>query len=316
MRTEEKEKRNQYRIIYEVLWKDARVKKKYISAALGKRRAGKRMKEVFEEDYIAGPDIRKKSFKNLREYMYFIRCENPEILYLKYREDMNVVFHSQMAGFCDLWVISKKKMKIKGEILLEGYRSDYYTSYAPDHSWEAGLQNMRKMVDNFDPEKYTQQGIIQTHFNKTIEWDTEDETLYRHFKYDLRKSLLSVIREYNITKEKIYRFLKRLPDCCTIATSYYPDTLQAYDPYLFMFETDYEDFIIDLFSELPTSVSFFKVSDKLFVLAYISKPFVRSKDLQVSNRYYLPLLIAELSKKKILKSKAHAIGEYSKGKNI
>ena len=83
-----------------------------------------------------------------------------------------------------------------------------------------------------------------------------------------------------------------------------------------MFETDYEDFIIDLFSELPTSVSFFKVSDKLFVLTYISKPFVRSKDLQVSSRYYLPLLMVELSNKKIVESKAHAIGEYSKGKDL
>jgi hypothetical protein len=34
---------------------------------------------------------------------------------------------------------------------------------------------------------------------------------------------------------------------------------------MFMFETDYEDFIVDLFSELPTSTFFFKVANKLFV---------------------------------------------------
>ena len=316
MRSEDRKK--QYRKIYELLWETPRITKTTISETLGVTRGTveRRMREAFEKDYISRPDIRKKSFKNLKEYMYFIRCKEPEILYLKYREDMNVVFHSQMAGFCDLWVISKKKMKIKGEILLEGYRSDYYTSYAPDHSWEAGLQNMRKMVDDFDPDNYTPQGIIQTHFNETIEWDEEDDILFGYFKYNLRRKFSPIFEKHQIHSNRIYRFLERLPDCCTIVTSYYPESLSAYDPYLFMFETDYEDFIIDLFSELPTSVSFFKVSDKLFVLAYISKPFVRSKDLQVSNRYYLPLLIAELSKKKILKSKAHAIGEYSKGKNI
>ena len=86
MRTEEKEKRNQYRIIYEVLWKDARVKKKDVSAALGKRGAGRRMEEAFENDYIVGPEFRKKSFKNLKEYMYFIRCKDPDASYLKYRK--------------------------------------------------------------------------------------------------------------------------------------------------------------------------------------------------------------------------------------
>ena len=316
MRTTEKEKRNQYRIIYEVLWEKPRVKKKDVSAALGKRGTGRWMEEAFEEDYIVGPEFRKKSFKNLREYMYFIRCEDSDKAYLKYREDPNVIYHAQMAGFCDLWVISKEKMKIEGDIILEGYRSDYHVSYAPDHPWETGLQRMRKMVDDFDPENYTPKGIIKTHFNKTMGWDKEDEAMYAYFKYNLRKSLLPLIKEHGISREKIYRFLQRFPDCCTIATSYYPDTLSAYDPYLFMFETAYEDFIIDLFSELPTSVSFFKVSDKLFVFAHILKPFVRSKDLQVTEKWYLPLLLIELSERKILKSKARAIMDYSKGKNI
>ena len=316
MRTTTKEKRNQYRIVYEVLWEKPRVKKKEVSAALGKRGAGRWMEEAFEEDYIVGPEFRKKSFKNLKEYMYFIRCKDPDASYLKYRKDPNVIYHAQMAGFCDLWVITKEKMDIEGEIIVEGYRSDYHVSYAPDHTWETGLQNMRKMVDDFDPENYTPKGIIQTHFNKTIEWDKEDEIMYAYFKYNVRKSLLPLIREHGISREKIYSFLQSLPDCCTVATSYYPESLQTYDPYLFMFETDYEDFIIDLFSELPTSVSFFKVFDKLFVFAHVLKPFIRSRDIQLSQKYYLPLLVIKLSIKKILKSKARAIMDYSWSKNI
>ena len=312
------DRRKQYRKIYELLWETPRVTKTTISKTLGVGRGTveRRMKEAFEKDYIVGPDIRKKSFKNLKEYMYFIRCEDSDIAYLKYRKKPDIIYHAETIGFCDLWVISKKRMKIEGEILLEGYRSDYHVSYAPDHPWETGLQNMRGMIKDFNPDDYRPQGIIQTHFNKTIEWDKEDKILYRYFKHNLRRKFSPIFDKYQIHSNRIYRFLERLPDCCTIATSYYPDTLSAYDPYLFMFETDYEDFIIDLFSELPTSVSFFKVSGKLFVLAYISKPSIRSVDLQVTEKWYLPLLILELSEKKIIKSKTRAIVDYFWGKNL
>ena len=199
MRSEDRKK--QYRKIYELLWETPRITKTTISETLGVTRGTveRRMREAFEKDYISRPDIRKKSFKNLKEYMYFIRCEDPEILYLKYCEDPNVIYHAQTAGFCDLWVITKEKMDIEGEIIVEGYRSDYHVSYAPDHSWEVALGNMRKMVDDFSPSDYTPKGIIQTHFNQTIEWDKEDETMYEYFKYNLRKSLLPLIREHNIS---------------------------------------------------------------------------------------------------------------------
>ena len=312
------DRKKQYRRIYELLWETPRITKTTISETLDITRGTveRRMEEAFEKGYIVGPEFRKKSFKNLREYMCFIRCKEPDTLYLKYREDMNVIYHAQMAGFCDLWVITKEKMKIDGDIVLKGYRTNYHVSYAPDHTWETGLQNMRKMVDDFDPDNYRPQGIIQTHLNKKIEWDKEDEILYRYFKHNLRKKLSPIFNKHQIHSNRIYRFLERLPDCCTVATSYYPESLQAYDSYLFMFETAYEDFIIDLFSELPTSVSFFKVSGKLFVFTHVLKPFIRSRDLQVSNNSYLPLLVLELSERRILKSKARAIMDYSWSKNI
>ena len=275
------------------------------------------MKEAFEKLYISRPDVRKKSFKNLKEYMYFIRCEGPEKLYLKYREDPNVTYHAQTIGFCDLWVISKKKMDIDGNIILEGYRSDYHVSYAPDHPWETGLQNMRKMVDDFSPDNYTPRGIIKTHFNKKIEWDEEDETLFGYFKYNLRRKFSPIFDKHKIHSNRIYRFLENLPDCCNVATHYYPETLSAYDPYLFMFETDYEDFIIDLFSELPTSASFFRISNKLVSLFYIPKQLIRNSDLQIaSNKLYVPLMVIELLKKGIIKKKERAIIDFCWGKDL
>ncbi len=176
---------------------------------------------------------------------------------------------------------------------------------------------MRKEIKTFDPRTYVNKNTIKTHFNETIEWDEQDELMYRYFKYSLRNSLSPVMKEYEIPKDKIYEFLDRLPETCTIGLGYYPEMLLTYDNYLFMFETDYEDFIIDLFSEFPTTTSFFKVSNKLFIFAHVLKKFMKNTESQNTvEDWYIPLIMVELSKKGIIKEKTRGIIGYSKGKGF
>ncbi|MBU7036783.1 MAG: hypothetical protein HXS52_02545 [Theionarchaea archaeon] len=72
-----------------------------------------------------------------------------------------------------------------------------------------------------------------------------------------------VKKKYHIRGGYGIEFLERLPMYCTIATSYFPETINACDPYQHIFEMDYEDFIIDLFSELPTTCCFQRASTSL-----------------------------------------------------
>jgi hypothetical protein len=314
------EKRSsQYRSCYELVFGTPRIYLKDISAELriNRRTAMLRMNEAFERKYIVGPEIRKRSFLNLREYMYFIKCENPEILYLELCEDPSVIYHAVVIGFFNFWLIAKEKMNIEGDVISEGYHSDYLIAFAPNHSWEAALQMVRKKIELFDPDTYVPRNTINTHFNEPIDWDQKDEALYRYFKYNLRKPFAPIMKKEGISGEKLYDFLGRLPECCTIGTSFYPETLSAYDPYLLMFETDYEDFIIDLFSELPTSSTFFKVADKLFILSYIPRELVRNVDLLTPlSKSSIPLLMVDLLEKDILKNKARSLIEYSWKKDI
>jgi hypothetical protein len=171
------------------------------------------------------------------------------------------------------------------------------------------------MIEEFDPGDYILKKYIQTHFDESVEWDEKYELLYKYFKYDLRKPFAPVMRR-GVSGSKLYKFLEKLPETCTIATSYYPESLSAYESYLYMFETDYEDFLIDLFSELPTTASFFKVSDKLFAQVYIPEKLAKNTELQLSKKLYIPLLMVDLLKKGIIKSKEYSIIEYSKGKSL
>jgi hypothetical protein len=313
-------KMRHYRMIYEALWSQSpRTSVKDISSLLhvDPRTASKRMKEAFDSGYLAGPQVRKRSYANMKEYMYFISCENPFPKYVSYSRDEHVVYHARMAGFASLWIISRTPLDIRDPVVLEGYRSDYHLSYAPDHSWERAVELMNFSIETCD-HKCEPGKILKNRGDTYVQWDEEDEALYQYFKYNLRKLFSPVMRRHLISSGKIYTFLERLPSCCTITLSYYPEGIGSYDPYLFMFDTDYEDFLIDLFSLLPTSSFFFKVSGRLFLLAYVKRHLLRYDGLTMSDigQLQIPLLVKSLLDTKIIKSEDHAIVEYHWAKDL
>ena len=312
--------KKQYRDIFELICKDPRIEITTLSEELGLDRetVTNRLNEACKQGRIIGPQIRRRSYQNFSEYVYLVNCKDPLELFLQYIKNRNITYHAVMEGSPNLWVTSKEKISIEGDVLASGLRSDYYMSFPPHHSWETAIKAMNKKGRRFDPEDYQQKGVIQNHWDKTIEWSEEDKKLFRELKYNLRKPLTPLIRKCGISGRKAWNWLERLPECCSILTSYFPDTISAYDPYLYIFETDYEDFLIDLFSELPTSCLFFKVSDKLILYAYIDREFLRNTDLQENriSKLHIPLLIRSLQKKGIIRKRAHGIVTYHWRKDI
>jgi DNA-binding Lrp family transcriptional regulator len=314
-----KRREKQRRMICELLLETPRIYIQDLATEVGmcRQTLRERLREAREQLYIVGPEIRKRSYKNLREYVYFIDCEDSELTYLEMREDQRIIYHAKTIGFCNLWVISREEIDIKGDIIVKGYRSDYHVSYAPNRSWEDAINIMKQKIETFDPTGYTPKKIIKTHLDETIEWDEKDESLYKYFKCDMRKPLGAAMKELGIGKNEVYDFLSKLPQCCTVFTSYFPENLLSYDSYLFMFETDYEDFIIELFSELPTTSSFFKISDKLFAYIHLPKQLIRDTDLEITgNMLYLPPLILDLAQRGIVKAKKYTIVEYFKQRDL
>lgn len=313
--------KEQYRTIYEELDKAPRIYIKELSKVLGvnSHAGSKRLGEAFEKGYVLVPQIRKRSYKNMKEYIYLVNCKNPLRVFKQYKNDINVVYHALMGGFANLLLVTKKKIDVKGDIVFYGLRSDYYIAFAPNHSWETALQKMWNLVNTFNPRTYEPRGIIASHWDEPLEWwDPEFEILSREFKYNLRRTLTPIIRKNLISTTKIYEFLERLPECCTVFTRYFPETIAAYDPYLFMIETDYEDFVVDVYSELPTSSFFFKVSDRLFLYAYVEKSSLRNVGPNMTDvsTLHMPLLADTLLERGIIKSEAHAVLEYQRRKQL
>ncbi|MGD2248800.1 MAG: hypothetical protein PVF58_10385 [Candidatus Methanofastidiosia archaeon] len=233
-------------------------------------------------------------------------------------ENNNVVYHAQINGFADLWIKSKEKIDFEKfdydiEIIFEGDSSDVYVPFAPNHSWDKALTIMDEMADNFDHRKYRPKEIIKTRWNETLDWwDEKFEILYGEFKYDLRSKYTPIETEHSIWPLYIKEFLDKVEEACTVFTGYFPRTVEVYDPYLFDFETENTDFIIELFSQLPTFSYFFMVSNKLFALLYLKKDSIRisGRNMLDIRKLQIRLLIDDLLNKNILKSEKHAIVEF------
>lgn len=307
---EEKEK--QYRAIYEILCKKPRTFKNELADLLHVNRdtASDRLNEAVNSGWLSKTQIRKRSFENLREYTYLLRCNDPVTLFSEFADSEDIIYHALISGPFNLWVVSEKEMEFECDTVVGGPRSDYYISYAPHQSSDHSIQKMHDMVSDFNAKDYRLEETMKNHFDEVAKWDKEYEALFEELKYDLRKPVSEILRKNCISWRKLDQWMRDIPKYCTIMTGYYPGTISSYDPYLYMFETDYEDFLISLFSELPTSTVFFRVSGRLLVDARVKRQYVRFLDAQVHiSELQIPLLVRELLGKGIVKSESHGMIE-------
>jgi predicted transcriptional regulator len=313
MRVPLEQRIREYRIIFDLLNEKPRIQYTEIAEELDVeiRTASSRLREAIEDGYIAGPQIRKKSFSNFKTYVYLVNSSNSLQSFREYIKDSHVLYHEIMEGFCNVRVVSDMKLDIDGTIL-GGVSSDYYVSYPPDQPWKASIDNMWNMVRKFNPRDYTPKGYITTHWDETAEWSEQDEILFLEFKYDLRKPLQPLWEKNGIYMGKIKDFLESLPKYCAISTSYFPLTMNAYNSFLYTFETDYEDFIIDLFSQLPTTCWFQRVSNTLICHVWTLREPVKKVTAHLENipGIQIPLLVETLVNKGIVKKENRARKEY------
>ena len=315
------EKVEDFRIIYNHFWKDFRITILKIAPLLGvdPATASKRINQALDGEYVIVPQIRKRSFKNFTEYVYIIRCKNPLRLFKELKEDETIIYHAVLSGFCNMWIISKKKLTIDADILVEGVRSDYHIAHAPFYSFDAAQSKIQAMVSKFNVKEYRPKGIIQTHWDEEIEWwDPEFDLLYKCLKFNARTPYTPIMKEYKIPSRKISYFFRLINETCTVFTQFFPKGMAAYDPYLFMIETDYEDFIIELFSALPTSPFFFKAENKLFVIVQLEKTSIRESGIKIYDvsQIWIPCLFEKLQGSGIIRNEQHASFEYHCSKNL
>ena len=306
----EKKKRRHIRKVFNLFYEEPRITTKEASEELEIKESVVRLRvnQAYKEGYIQGPQIRKMSFKNFMRYEYFLNVDEPLDVYERLKKNENILYLLILNGPFNLSIFSKEKITIDGKLVF-GPCTDRYLSYPPNISWGTSMQNQRKMIEEFNPDEYSPKNYIENHWDQTAEWTEKDEKLYGILKYKIRQPFSPIMRKYHIQRSVIIDWLEKVPECCKYYTAYFPETINAYLPFIYMFDTDYEDFVIDLFSQLPTTIYYYKIADKFILHTWLDMAVIMySKPSYTKISKELPFLkiIRDLKRKKIVKSESNA----------
>lgn len=265
--------RDLYSIFMHVL-EEPRVSLSEIARRMGidKRTASAWWKIAVENRIIVPPMIRKKSFLNFREYVYFLRVKDPAKLFRKLEGCTDIIYYMVQTGFSNFGITSTCPIDPPGDVILSGERSDYYVSVPPNCTFQESVEVIQQKLMSLDKVQNKPSSLVyhDTHYL----WDEKDEALYGEFCNDLRKPLSSVMRKTHTYSDKIMSWLRRRNEFGQILTFYLPDGESMYLPSLYMIKTDYDSLVIDLFSQLPVTSTFYRVGRQLVMSIHVPFPFI------------------------------------------
>ncbi len=292
--------------------RNPRITYKSISNKLNvhEKTASRIMNTMFEQGIITNPQVRIRSYANVREYIYFMDVENKLKVYHDFKKEKSVLYTGVLIGSPNIWVVSDRPLKIENPVY-EGIRSDYCVAEPSRMEWNKSIARMRQVVEQVPLQ--LSESPLRFHLDEELSWDYEDDILYREFKYDLRKFYKPLMRKYRISSRKIQTWLKRLTETCTVFTRYFPDGINLYDPYLFFIRTEYEKALVDLFGLLPTSTLYFKVGDVLIIEPYLRSDYLRGN---YYHRTQIPSMLEVLKEKGYITDYNYVLEEYSYWRSV
>ncbi len=147
--------------------------------------------------------------------------------------------------------------------VLEGLRGEVFTQKVGYSSWDCCFAEM---------EAFLEQNLTASHLEcrpHCSDWDEEDWKLFDYFRFNMRKKFKHLRKEYPISWRKYGEWKTTLRKHCTILMFYFPEGRHAYDSVTLCFRTDYEKFIVQLFSRLPATSVFYKIGDYLLTNLFV-----------------------------------------------
>ncbi|KYK37900.1 MAG: hypothetical protein AYK18_18090 [Theionarchaea archaeon DG-70] len=294
--------RDFYRI-FKLFGKTPRITKRKVAKDLkiNEKTAAAWMDIAFTQRIIIPPVLRRKSFLNFREHIYFLKVKDPSELFEELRISEEVTYYSVLTGHANFQIISSSPLDLKGEIILSGERSDYHVSVPPKCTFQQSVEVIRQNLDDLNYSEFLPSPLV---YHDTIfePWDEEDEILFWEFKDELRRKFKPVMQEHLISSSKIMGWYRRREDFASVITMFFPEGEKAYLPTVYSIETGYDQLLIDLFSELPVSTVFYRVADRLIMVLYL--PFL------VDARKFVRRTFSRLQKEELIGDYTNSNIEY------
>lgn len=288
--------------IFQLVLEDPRIPKKEIARKfkINQKTAETWWNHAVDRRILIPSVFRRKCYSNFREYFYFLNVEDPHILYQKLQNNRKISYFSVESGFANFFLIAKLPLKIKGEIMLKGYRSDYYVTIPPDHTFQIAISKIRKKLKTLNSFESSPSPLIQR--NYAFEpWDTKDEAIFHSICNNMRKPFSKILEETGTYSDKIMKWFRGRNDFGHTITMFFPEGDSSYILQRYFIETEVDSLLIDIFSELPTSTTFYRLGRKLVMSAYL--PFT-------SDRKIVREVMSVLKRKDLVKDYTSSFVEY------
>ena len=266
------EKKERYYDIFCQIYDDPRKQIYEISKVLGiyRKSVSKALQEMVDQKILVGPQLRLRPIRKKPKIYYVLDFDDPFKAYDKLVENRDLTYIGILFG--DFPVIAAgvpgidfSKYPGFKEVLFSGERGEICTPKASSLSWEGCAAHMLKEIEKSD----TWEKSTWISSSVDIPWDHQEWEFFLEFGGDIRRKIAPLVRERDVSFRKFYEWLRTKDEYTTIHTGFYPEGFASYTSYLFLFRTDYEYALMDLFSLLPTTPLFFKVGNYLLSWFYI-----------------------------------------------
>ena len=130
-----------------------------------------------------------------------------------------------------------------------------------------------KSLDTYVEENTQLEESEFDHNPRIPDWGEEEWKLYYYFLPDLRKPFTQLRKKTLISWSTYQKWKKTLEEYCTITAGFFPEGVLSYNDMTLCFRTRYEEYIVELFSLLPTSSLFYRIGDYFLANIFIPKEY-------------------------------------------
>ncbi len=237
------------------------------NAGMSRNTVSKYLKEMYAQGIIIGPQIRLKPAPNYKEYVYLMNFRDPFQVFEGLKGFPNVLYHVMTFGDWNIMAVTNRLLDFSqlvgfDSMVYQGMRGCSYTPKVACTRWEDSFENSYDHVDQFTS---TPSAYKDRRLSSSLDWDEDMWKLYYTFKFNMRKKVTPTLREIKVRYETYTKWMKSLEEHSTIHVGFYPDGYQTYMTYCFMFSSDYEDSVRELFSLFPTTPFILEIGNQLMV---------------------------------------------------
>ncbi|MBU7030785.1 MAG: hypothetical protein HXS48_27885 [Theionarchaea archaeon] len=227
-------------------------------------------KQGMEKKVFFPPQIRLKMFENRKEYIYLVQSDEANKLFEYFKNKDELVYMSYVSGKFDILLQTNRLLDVLPDgTLFYGGRSNYIYPDTPFRSYVKALDLMEDKLGH----EYSKSKIMVEYPLEPVEIGNPHYgwMIFPHIKYNLRVSYTNIVKTLHISFESFQKGLEYLFNVSTVLLPYYPLGFRLYSQYFFVFWSNYEKFLCELFSCLPCHTSITKVKDALIMYVSIQK---------------------------------------------